>query len=881
MLRIVQSSSAAGAKNYYTTADYYTEGQELVGVWRGQAAERLGLSGTIELAQWDALCDNRSPQTGQALTQRRRADRRIGYDFNFHVPKSVSLLYALSGDERILTAFRGAVDDTMSDMEAEAQTRVRSRARDEDRLTANLVWGEFVHQTARPIGGVPDPHLHAHCFVFNATFDDHEQRWKAAQLGSIKRDAPYFEALFHARLSERLMDSGIPVVRTRLGWEVEGIEAATLRKFSRRTALIEAAARAKGIVAGAEKWELGAKTRERKASDLSMPALRELWRERLTEEERAGLDARVQNIGRPCEWLPTRGAAAAAVDRAAEHCFERKAVLPERELLAQALRLGITGTRPEAVIAEFGQRPWLAATRCGRSFVTTREVLAEEQRMLDFARNGRGSCAPLSPGEHHHFSRDWLNADQKAAVRHVLGSPDRVILVRGAAGTGKTTMMQEAVAGIQAAGRKVFTFAPSADASRGVLRNEGFSNAETVSRLLADPALQSDVRGQVIWVDEAGLLGSRSMGQLFDLADRADARVILSGDRRQHGSVERGAPLRLLETEAGLVAAEVREIQRQKGAYKQVVAALAEGRVADGFRQLDRMGWIREVPAMERYKLLASDYVEAVSAGKSALVVAPTHREGECVTGEIRNALKQGGRIAGDERTVPVLAPLHLTTAERGDAASLVPGDVVEFHQNAPGIRKGQRLVAGRDAVPLEQAARFSVFQAAEVRLAPGDLIRITRNGKTADGKHRLNNGATYRLTGFGREGELLLENGWRIGRDYGHLTYGYVTTSHAAQGKTVQRVFIAQSALSRGASSREQFYVSVSRGKEQAIVYTDDKSGLRDAVLAPDERPTAAEFVRDRTARAMLIQQQTEPMRDSALARRSNRPDRELLLDG
>lgn len=45
MLRIIQNTSAAGAKTYYSTADYYSEGQELAGVWRGEGGRLLGLSG--------------------------------------------------------------------------------------------------------------------------------------------------------------------------------------------------------------------------------------------------------------------------------------------------------------------------------------------------------------------------------------------------------------------------------------------------------------------------------------------------------------------------------------------------------------------------------------------------------------------------------------------------------------------------------------------------------------------------------------------------------------------------------------------------------------------------------------------------------------------
>ena len=187
MLRIIQNSSVAGAQRYYSTADYYTEGQELAGVWRGTGARLLGLSGEVQRDDWDAMCDNKHPLTGEQLTARQRDVRRVGYDFNFHVPKSVSILYSLTQDERILDAFRESVGQTMTDMESEMQTRVRKAGKNEDRVTGNMVWGEFVHFTSRPVDGVPDPHLHAHCFVFNSTWDDKERAWKAGQFRVPRR----------------------------------------------------------------------------------------------------------------------------------------------------------------------------------------------------------------------------------------------------------------------------------------------------------------------------------------------------------------------------------------------------------------------------------------------------------------------------------------------------------------------------------------------------------------------------------------------------------------------------------------------------------------------------------------------------------------------
>src|SRR5271155_3793087 len=163
MIRISQQDSASGAKRYYATADYYTEGQELVGSWGGKGADRLGLSGTVDKFSFERLCDNLHPDTREPLTVRTRSERTVGYDFTFSVPKSVSLLYALSGDQDIMGAFRGAVDETMREMEAEVKTRVRRNRQDADRITGNMAWAEFIHTTSRPIDGIPDPQLHARC----------------------------------------------------------------------------------------------------------------------------------------------------------------------------------------------------------------------------------------------------------------------------------------------------------------------------------------------------------------------------------------------------------------------------------------------------------------------------------------------------------------------------------------------------------------------------------------------------------------------------------------------------------------------------------------------------------------------------------------------
>jgi conjugative relaxase-like TrwC/TraI family protein len=847
MLRITQQSSPEVAKDYYASADYYAEGEEIVGMWGGQGAVRLGLAGTVKHKAFNALCENRNPLTGEQLTPRTKDDRTVGYDFTFSVPKSVSLLYAMTEDEAVLGAFRAAMHDTMREIEAEMKVRVRKNGRNAERTTGNFAYAEFIHHTSRPVDGLPDPQLHAHCFVFNATYDAEEGEWKAGQFRELKRDAPYFQAAFRARLANRLQDLGYAIERKRDDFELAGVPASAIRRFSQRSNKIRAEADKRGITDPKERHDLGEKTRERKDKSLSWDALRKEWASRLTDPERQAIAA----VGERRGPIPPRQQRdAAAVDFAVRHLFERETIVPEKKLLAEALKHGLGAVTVEGVQKAYAAQPLFVEEREGRRLVTTHHILEEEGRIAAFARDGRGTRRPLGDPDRP-IHRDWLNAGQRVAVQHILSSVDRVILVRGAAGTGKTTLMQEAVEGIEQGGHKVVVLAPSATASRDVLRKEGFKDADTVARFLVDTRMQEQAAGQVIWVDEASLLSNKDMAALFEVAEQVNARVVLMGDRRQHGSVASGSPLRLLEEQAGVPSVAVTDILRQQDdEYKKAVQLLSEGNTDEGFEALDRLGWVREVLDAERYLALAEAYLAAAAekkrdgTPKQALVVSPTHAEGDRITAVIRKELAAQGKL-GESHEFTAWVPLHLTEAERGEAGSYVEGDMLQFHQNTKGFKNGQRVRVGKNPLPLDQAARFQAYRTATLQLAAGDRLRITANGKTADGRHRLNNGALYTVKGFTPDGNIVVDNGWVIGRDFGHIAHGYVVTSHTSQGKTVDKVLIGQSEQSLPASNLQQLYVSVSRGKEQAVIFTDDKQALREAVRRDSEPLTATEVFR------------------------------------
>jgi len=866
---MVQSASAGQAKSYFsdalTKSDYYVNDQELRGRYNGKLAERLGLEEFASKESFHSLCENINPKTGKPLTPRQNEERTVGYDINFHCPKSVSILHALAKDDHILKAFEQSVSETMKDIEADAKVRVRKGGKNEDRDTGELAWAEFTHQTARPVEGqAPDPHLHSHCFVFNATWDETEKKFKAGKFRDIMQDMPYYKERFHKRLADKMTSLGYQVRATEKAFEIEGVPQKVIDLFSKRTDEIGRAAKEKGITNRDELDSLGAKTRSKKQKGLSMAELKSEWKQQIKEislNDASGAGEKIIRFA-PVKDLPKLDVQH-CIDHSVLHNFERASVIADRRILSTACKcaLGNLTITLDDITRNFQQDKRIIHVKEGsRRLCTTKGVLREEKLMVDLAREGQGKLKPL----YKDAPNLRVDGEQATAVTHVLTTSNRVSIIRGAAGTGKTTLMREAVDWMEKAGKTVTVVAPTSQASRGVLKQEGFDGAETVARLLVDEKMQIELKDQVLWVDEAGLLGTKDMTALLNIAAKQNARLILGGDTRQHASVVRGDALRILNTVGGIRAAEVSKIYRQKDAqYREVVEHLSKGDVRQGFEKLDDMQAIRSIDPLQANKELVDDYLNAIKNGKTALVISPTHAHGEGVTKEIRQGLREIGLIGKKETTVKRLANLNLTEAQKADWRNYSQGDVVQFNQNAPGIKRGSALTVKeiRDGkiqltdkkgkavpLPLNRAKDFDLYKPGEIALTKGDKIRITRNGFDTREK-RLNNGMDLEVVSVNKEGKVTLKNkasktSYVLDKEFGHISHAHCITSHSSQGKTVDEVFISQPSATFGATDARQFYVSVSRARDVARIYTDDKAALLEHASKLGDRQSAIELV-------------------------------------
>jgi hypothetical protein len=144
----------------------------------------------------------------------------------------------------------------------------------------------------------------------------------------------------------------------------------------------------------------------------------------------------------------------------------------------------------------------------------------------------------------------------------------------------------------------------------------------------------------------------------------------------------------------------------------------------------------------------------------------------------------------------------------------------------------------GRERIfsPGRAPSSFEVGQTRELAVAAGDvlLLRVNAPGFV--------NGERVRVRNIHKQ-TITLADGRELPADYRTFTHGYAVTSHAAQGKTVDEVMVVASSRSFAAVSQEQFYVSISRARERARIFTDDAGLLRHRVQDTHTRKAAVEL--------------------------------------
>lgn len=860
MLRITPQLNADAAKRYQaqhlSKGDYYFQESENYGRWQGQGAEMLCLKegSIISKKDYDRLCENKRPDDGGKLTMRNKGNRRVAYDFTFSVPKDVSVLAYTTHDQRIIDAFHESCRYTMREVEHDACVRNRKHGADNDRKSGNLVIAEFRHDTSRPVGAsVPDPHLHTHYVVFNASFDPVEKRFKAVQFGELKRDGPYYQEIQINRFAHSMRELGYPLTASRNGfYRIEGLPKSLTDNFSKRSVQIEQEIARRSLAKGSKlAKEVTLKTRQHKIKGLSKADLVREWKSAIAPKDWATMEKVSAAATAP---LPKEGITHGnAITDAVEHCFERKSVVRDTHILQAALKIGRGEVDLDELKKEYSYQEYKGGLLRDEREVTTPETLRAERQYVEWSIRGRNQHPKLGVVS---SLPSYFSKDQVKAVHAVLSSKDTVTGIIGDAGAGKTSIMPEIIRGIEAAGGSVHACAPSTSA-KAVLQDKVTPRADTLQKLLADTKLQEQVKGKVIIVDEAGFVSSKQMRDLCQLAEKNDHRVILMGDPKQHTSVEAGDAFRALVKYGNLQVCRLEEIQRQKDpVYKEAVRELAQGNVLKSFEHFEARGAVMEIK--DHQAMLgkaADDYVQSTAGGKLCLAVTPVWSEIHAFSDVVRNKLKDAGQLSRDEKPLGTIRSYNWTEIERQNVRNYGPGDAITFHKATNGFarhetvtvieREKWHLVVERSSgekTIFNPAAKslFDVGHAEEIDVAPGEKLLIRANFYES----KLINGEIVEIKKHLSDGSIQLKDGRTIPVTFKQFTYGYANTSHAAQGKTVDRGILIMGEKAIQAGELRQGYVSNSRFTHSQAIYTTDLKAAKEAMGTEKERKLALDLM-------------------------------------
>ena len=354
-----------------------------------------------------------------------------------------------------------------------------------------------------------------------------------------------------------------------------------------------------------------------------------------------------------------------------------------------------------------------------------------------------------------------LSGEQQAALRHVT-APRDLGLVVGYAGSGKSAMLGVAREAWEAQGYTVRGAALSGIAAENLEQGSGIAS-RTIASLEHQWARGRDQlgAGDVLVIDEAGMIGSRQMERLATAAAEAGAKLVLVGDAQQLQAIEAGAAFRLLTERHG--AREISAVRRQHEEWQRdATRELATGRTGEALARYEQAGMVhaadtREDAAgalIERWK----DARES-SPAQTHTILAHTRDDVRMLNEMARDALKQGGQLDGE---------IAIDTA------------------------RGRRL------------------------MAPGERIIFLRNDRDLNVK----NGTLATIERLDPTRiEARLDDGRSVGFDlkaYAEIDHGYATTIHKAQGITVDRAHV----LATPGLDAHATYVALSRHRQDVQLH-------------------------------------------------------------
>ena len=757
-----------------------------------------------------------------------------GFDLTFSPPKSVSAIWGVAdAGTQALTAqaHHAAMRDTIALLEDRvAVTRV-GRGGVAQMPIVGVIATAFDHYDSR----AADPQLHTHVVVSNKV-QGQDGRWRTLDSRRLHKAAVALSESYNAFLTDhtaRLLGvTWVPVDRGKdrnTGWEIEGVPAELIAEFSRRTTggndgegieqvknrLIEQYVAEHGrqpSAATIAKLRQQATLETRPEKELhSLAELTADWRARaevvLGEDaatwaqhllDRGASEARlrVDDLGleqiedlasvvlmevanRRATWgrwnlhaetmRQIMGVRFATTD-------DRIRVLDQIVAHAEAESLRLTPEYDRAVPAHYVEGEGNRFQPVDQIAYSSQDILDAERRLLTHSQDDDGPALTARLVARHTSRKIGgvrLDPDQAVAITRIARSGLILDLLVGPAGSGKTTALRALHRAWTAAhGRdSVIGLAPSAAAAE-VLGDSLGVRAENTAKFLYEHhhGRWNLEAGQLVLVDESSLAGTLALDRITTHAAEVGAKVVLIGDWAQLSAVETGGAFGML-------------VRHRQGA-----------------------------PELTDVRRFANEWEKTASLGL---------RHGN--TDALEDYQERGRLLDGDvEAMLDSIYEAWRTDRDAGMRTLMIAGTgemVAQLNERARAdlIETGQ---VEADGVRLHDGTTAGV----------GDLVVTGLNDRRLSiGRMWVKNGDRWKVARRYDDGSLAVRRLGRGDQPYGkalvlpakyvreEVELGYASTVHRAQGASVDT---AHALVDPEASSRELFYVAMTRGKHRNYAY-------------------------------------------------------------
>ncbi len=758
-----------------------------------------------------------------------------GFDLTFSPPKSVSAIWGVAdaGTQTLIAqAHHAAMRDTIALLEDRvAATRVGAGGIAQMPIVG-VIATAFDHYDSR----AADPQLHTHVVVSNKVQGE-DGRWRTLDSRRLHKAAVALSESYNAFVTDhtaRLLGvTWVPVDRGKdrnIGWEIEGVPAALIAEFSRRTTggvdgaegieqvknrLIEQYVAEHGrqpSAATIAKLRQQATLETRPEKELhSLADLTADWRARaevvlgedaptwaqhLLDQGATEARLRADDLGleqiedlasvvlmevanRRATWgrwnlhaetmRQIMGVRFATTD-------DRLRVLDQVVAHAEAESLRLTPDYDRALPAHYVDGEGNRFQPVDQIAYSSQDILDAEQRLLAHSQR-TGGPALTARLVARHASRKIrgvrLDPDQAVAISRIARSGLTLDLLVGPAGSGKTTALRALHRAWTAAyGRdSVIGLAPSAAAAE-VLGDSLGVRAENTAKFLYEHhhGRWNLEAGQLVLVDESSLAGTLALNRIAEHAAEVGAKVVLIGDWAQLSAVETGGAFGMLVRHRDQVP-ELTDVRRFANEWEKTASL--------GLRQ-------GNTDALDEYQ------------ERGRLL------DGDAET--LLDAIYEAWRTDRDERLrTLMIAGTGEMVAQLNERAR---ADLIEAGQvEADGLRLHDGTTAG--------IGDLVVTRLNDRRLSTGKAW--VKNGDRWQVTHRYDDGSlAVRRLGHGDQphGKALVLPAKYVREE---LELGYASTVHRAQGASVDT---AHALVDPEASSRELFYVAMTRGKHRNHAY-------------------------------------------------------------